>query len=184
MVARAIMGELPASDLSSMVHGAMKVIGQVTAFVQAMNDLMEKHENLQVRFERLEQECEDVRKREEAARRDAEDAAEALAKLRLAHEALIIEHEIGRGVLHERQEAHDAGRDGEETAEALAELRVAYEALLVEHESSRRRFHKLQEEHDALLEGRRQIAEELGAVISSLRTGPESVALSAAAPEP
>ena len=178
------MAELLASDLSSRLHGAIQVIDQVTGFVKAINDLMEQHEELQLRFDRLERECGEVREREETAhreaevaRREAEETAQTLAKLRVAHEALIIEHGVGRGAFLKPKAEHDVDRDGEDTAEALAELRSAYEALIVEHELSTREFRKLQDEHDALLEGRRQIAEELGAVLSSLKTGAASVAL-------
>src|SRR5436190_7150032 len=157
--------EQPASDLPSMVQGALKVIGHASAFIRAMIDLMEKHEELQVRFERLEQEHVGARQREEAERREAEETAEALAKQRLAYEALIIEHEVGRGAFHKLQGEQDVGGDAEETVEALAELRSAYEALIIEHEVGRRAFRKLQEEHEALLEGQRQIVEELGAVM-------------------
>ena len=174
------MAELLASDLPS-IHGALKVIGQMTAFVRAMTDLMEKYEDLKLQFERLEQEHEEVCRREEAARREAHETADTLAKLRLAYEALIIEHEVGKGAFQDQED--DKSHEGEEAAEALAELRLAYEALIVEHELSMREFHKLQAEHDALLEGRRQIVEELGAVMSSLRTGPGSIALGAPAAE-
>jgi len=134
------MAELPTSDLPSMVQGALKVIDQVSTFVKAMNYLMEKHEDLQQRFARLEREHEEVRQREEAARREAE-----------------------------------------ETTEALAELRSAYEALIIEHEVGTRAFAKLQEDLDILVEGRRQIVEGFGAVMSSRRTSSRSVAMDAPA---
>jgi|SRR5215831_13215855 len=172
------MAELPTSDASSMVQGALRVVGQLTAFVKAMNDMMERYEDLQLRVQQLTRENEEARQREEAARREAKETAEALAKLRLAHEALIIEHEVGREAFRTQE---DAGREPEEAAEALAELRLAYETLIVEHELGRSALHKLQAEYDALLEGRRQIVEELGAVMSSLRTGPGSMPLSATA---
>src|SRR5262245_17770175 len=176
-----IVAELLASDLPS-IHGALKVIGQMTAFVKAMTDLMEDYEDLKLRFERLQQEQEEVCQREEAARRKAHETADTLAKLRLAYEALIIEHEVGKGAF-QNQEQDDKSHEGEEAAEALAELRLAYEALIVEHDLGRREFDKLQAEHDALLEGRRQIVEELGAVMSALRTGRGSGALGAPAAE-
>src|SRR5262245_2800587 len=134
------MAERPASELPSMVQDALKVIGHVSDFVKAMNELVEKHEDLRLRFARLEREHEEVRHREEAARREAEETAEALGELGLAYEALIIEHEVGTQA-----------------------------------------FQKLQEDHDGLLEGQRQIAEGLGAVMSSLRTGQRSVVLDASA---
>src|SRR5262249_53576267 len=112
----------------------------VSDFVKTMNELMAKHEDLQLRFAQLEREHEEVRHREKTARREAEETAEALGELRLAYEALIIEHEVGTQA-----------------------------------------FQKLQEDHDTLLEGQRQIAEELGAVMSSLRTSPRSVVLDASA---
>ena len=133
------MAELPASDIPSIVHGALKVIGQVTTFVNAMRDLTEQHEQLRERFER---EQEELREREAAARRESEEAAEA-----------------------------------------LAELRAAYEALLTEHETCSRTLHRLREERSELLEGRRQMAEELGAVIGSLRSSRAPVAPRAATPE-
>jgi len=136
------MAELPASDIPSIVQGALKVIGQVSAFVNAMRDLTEQHEQLRERFERLEREREELREREAAARRESEEAAEA-----------------------------------------LAELRAAYEALLTEHETCSRTLHRLHEERSELLEGRRQMAEELGAVIGSLRSSRAPVALRATTPE-
>ena len=136
------MAELPASDIPSIVHGALKVIGQVTTFVNAMRDLTEQHEQLRERFERLEREQQELREREAAARRDSEEAAEA-----------------------------------------LAELRAAYEALLTEHETCSRTLHRLHEERSELLEGRRQMAEELGAVIGSLRSSWAFVVFRAMMPE-
>jgi chromosome segregation ATPase len=177
------MAEQPASDLPSMVQGALKVIGHASSFIRAMIDLMEKHEELEARFERLEQEHVEARQREEAARREAEETAAAFAKLRSAYEALIIEHEVGKGAFHKLHGEQDVGGEAEETAEALAELRSAYEALIIEHEVGRRAYHKLQEEHEALLEGRRQIVEELGAVMSSLKMSSGSIALGASSPQ-
>ena len=71
------MAELPAGDIPSIVQGALKVIGQVSAFVNAMKDLTERHEQLRERFERLEREQEELRGREAAARRESEEAASA-----------------------------------------------------------------------------------------------------------
>jgi len=136
------MAEPPAGDIPSIVQGALKVIGQVSAFVNAMKHLTEQHEQLRERFERLEREHAELREQEAAARRESE-----------------------------------------EMAEALAELRAAYEALLTEHETCSRTLHRLHEERSELLEGRRQMAEELGAVIGSLRSSRAPVALRATTPE-
>ncbi len=98
------MAELPAGDIPSIVQGALKVIGQVSAFVNAMKDLTEQHEQLRERFERLEREQEELRGREAAARRESEEAAEALAELRAAYEALLTEHETCSRTLHRLHE--------------------------------------------------------------------------------
>jgi chromosome segregation ATPase len=123
------MAELPATDIPSIVQGALKVIAQVSAFVNAMKDLTEQNEELQARVEGLERERDELREREAAVR-----------------------------------------REGEETAEVLAELRGAYEALLVEHENCGRTLLRLREERTVLFEGRRRAPEELGAVMSPLKS--------------
>jgi chromosome segregation ATPase len=138
------MVELPESDLPSTVqaalHAALKVTGQVSAFVNSLKELTERHEELRERFERLEREQEALRQREAAATRESD-----------------------------------------ESAEALAELRAAYDALLTEHESTRQALHKLSEERTALLEERRQMAEEIGALSGALRTSQGPVTLGATA---
>ncbi len=129
------MAEVPAPDIPSIVQGALKVITQVSAFVNAMKDLTEQKEQLEARVERLERERDELREREAAVRRESE-----------------------------------------ETAEVLAELRGAYEALLIEHEGCSRTLLRLREERPVLFEGRRRAAEELGVVISPLKSGQEPAA--------
>jgi chromosome segregation ATPase len=82
-----------------------------------------------------------------------------------------------------RQREAVARRESEETAEALAELRGAYEALLAAHETNRQTLQRLDDERAVLLDERRQMAEELGAVIGSLRTSRPHLTLGAGAAE-
>jgi HAMP domain-containing protein len=194
-------------DLPSIVRAAIRVIDQVGAFVNAMRTLTEEHEDLRQRFGRLARDHEDLQEREAVARRDSEDTSRALADLRRSYEALLADHETpeqgaATGPEHVRAESEGgpeplagesgrleraaileseaaARRESEESAEALAELRCAYEALLAEHESAHRTVQTLNAERATLLEERRQMAAELGALVGSLRTGKESVAVGA-----
>lgn len=98
------MAEPPATDIPSIVQGALKVIAQVSAFVNAMKDMTEQNEQLQERAEQLEREREELHEREAAARRETEEMAEVLAELRGAYEALLIEHEACSRTVHSLSE--------------------------------------------------------------------------------
>lgn len=106
------MSEPSGIDLSAIVQGPLKVIDRIGTYVTALRNLMEEHEQLRGRFERLERDYGALQEQEAAARRDLAESAEALAELRGAYEALLVEHEQRSRAVRGLEEERAAILDG------------------------------------------------------------------------
>jgi chromosome segregation ATPase len=99
------------------------MVGDVDALVSSMRALVDQHEALRGRFEQLEREHAELQRNCAApVERANEETAEALAELRAAYEALLVEFDARNQTLRELRTEHDVLVH--ERKEVAAELAV------------------------------------------------------------
>jgi chromosome segregation ATPase len=105
------------------VETARQMATHVGVLIGSVEQLAHEREQLRSQCERLERECSGLRESETVVRRERDEAAETLAELRCAYEALLQEYEAGRRELRAVEARQQALlRDRADAAERLEAL--------------------------------------------------------------
>ena len=102
------MTEQETEEHRFVVETARRMANHAGALISLVEELASEREQLHLCCERLERERGELREAETVACREREEAAEALAELRCAYEALLQEYEASQRALHEAGARHEA----------------------------------------------------------------------------
>jgi chromosome segregation ATPase len=111
----------------SFVSAADKMIGDMDVLVAGMKQALDQYDQLRERFDQLNREHQQVREGEERLRAEREEATEALAELRAAYEALLVQYENNSQALCKLGEERDTLLRARE--EIVGGIRTALDSL-------------------------------------------------------